>query len=230
MTGSELRQYLHISTRKLKYLMDHNYIPHEDTGQSTYKYRVLVKDARTFKRRMKCEPGFLSELSGLFTSTRPARSPAPNRARERIDSAEFEKYLLLRWADLPDALPTLQAARLISVSKSFPSIGRPNTAEKETVSPFERFRTVSLSRTRNLRCSIPSAKRRNAEKKENRTLRSATSTASTALQEWSISKKGKETAPLSAMWSIMCQSFREKKTPKSTTQSAEKRRRATANP
>ena len=90
MTGSELRQYLHISTRKLKYLMDHNYIPHEDTGQSTYKYRVLVKDARTFKRRMKCEPGFLSELSGLFTSTRPAGSPAPNRARERIDSAEFE--------------------------------------------------------------------------------------------------------------------------------------------
>ena len=31
------------------------------------------------------------------------------------ESAEFEKYLLLRWADLPDALPTLQAARLISV-------------------------------------------------------------------------------------------------------------------
>ena len=116
MTGSELRQYLHISTRKLKYLMDHNYIPHEDTGQSTYKYRVLVKDARTFKRRMKCEPDFLSELSGLFTSTRPAGSPAPNRARERINSAEFEKYLLLRWADLPDALPTLQAARLISVN------------------------------------------------------------------------------------------------------------------
>ncbi len=116
MTGSELRQYLHISTRKLKYLMDHNYIPHENTGQSTYKYRVLVKDARTFKRRMKCEPGFLSELSGLFTSTRPAGSPVPNRMHERIDSAEFEKYLLLRWADLPDALPTLQAARLISVN------------------------------------------------------------------------------------------------------------------
>ena len=31
LTGSQLRQYLHISTRKLKYLMDHDYIPHEDT-------------------------------------------------------------------------------------------------------------------------------------------------------------------------------------------------------
>ena len=114
MSGSELCKYLHISTRKLKYLMDHNYIPHEDTGQSTYKYRVLVKDARTFKRRMKCEPDFLSELSGLFTSTRPAGTPMPKK-HVRIDSADFEKYLLLRWADLPDALPTQQAARLISV-------------------------------------------------------------------------------------------------------------------
>lgn len=29
MSGSELRQYLHISTRKMKYLMDNNYILHE---------------------------------------------------------------------------------------------------------------------------------------------------------------------------------------------------------
>ena len=94
--------------------MDHNYIPHENTGQATYKYRVRIVDARAFKRRMEREPDFLSELSGLFTSTRPAGTPMPNK-HDRIDSAAFEKYLLLRWADLPDALPTLQAARLISV-------------------------------------------------------------------------------------------------------------------
>ena len=40
LSGSELRQYLHISTRKMKYLMDNDYIPHEDTGQATHKYRV----------------------------------------------------------------------------------------------------------------------------------------------------------------------------------------------
>ena len=115
MSGSELRQYLHISTRKMKYLMDHNYIPHENTGQATYKYRVRIVDARAFKRRMEREPDFLSELSGLFTSTRPAGTPMPKK-HDRIDSADFEKYLLLRWADLPDALPTQQAARLISVN------------------------------------------------------------------------------------------------------------------
>lgn len=68
MSGCQLRQYLHISTMKMKYLMDHNYIPHVNTGHATHKYRVLVKDAREFKYRMKNAPGFLAELTGLFSS------------------------------------------------------------------------------------------------------------------------------------------------------------------
>ena len=111
MSGSELRQYLHISTRKLKYLMDHDYIPHENTGHATYKYRVLVKDARAFKRRMDTEPDFLSELAGLFNSRAPTE-----KKRIIIDSEGFQNYLLLLWQALPDALPTQQAARLISVN------------------------------------------------------------------------------------------------------------------
>lgn len=63
MSGSELRQYLHISTRKMKYLMDHNYIPHENTGHATHKYRVLKEDAEKFKFRMDNEVGFLAELT-----------------------------------------------------------------------------------------------------------------------------------------------------------------------
>ena len=111
MSGSELRQYLHISTRKLKYLMDHDYIPHENTGQTTHKYRVLVKDARAFKRRMDTEPEFLSELTGLFNNRPPAA-----KKHTIIDSESFQNYLLLRWEALPDALPTQQAAQLIGVN------------------------------------------------------------------------------------------------------------------
>ena len=111
MSGSELRQYLHISTRKLKYLMDHDYIPHENTGQATHKYRVYVKDARVFKRRMETEPEFLSELAGLFNSREPAE-----KKRIVVDSEGFQNYLLLLWQALPDALPTQQAAQLIGVN------------------------------------------------------------------------------------------------------------------
>lgn len=60
MSGCQLCQYLHISTRKMKYLMDHNYIPHENTGHATHKYRVRTEDAVRFKARMDTEPGFLS--------------------------------------------------------------------------------------------------------------------------------------------------------------------------
>ena len=63
MSGSELCRYLHISTRKMKYLMDHDYIPHENTGHATYKYRVWGQDARAFQRRMETGPDFLSELA-----------------------------------------------------------------------------------------------------------------------------------------------------------------------
>lgn len=76
MSGSELRQYLHISTRKMKYLMDNNYIPHENTGHTTHKYRVRTEDAVRFKTRMDTEPGFLSELSGMF-SNRTEWHPLP---------------------------------------------------------------------------------------------------------------------------------------------------------
>ena len=71
LTGSQLRQYLHISTRKLKYLMDHDYIPHEDTGQATYRYRVRWEDAVEFKRRMEEEPGFLGSWRGSSALTIP---------------------------------------------------------------------------------------------------------------------------------------------------------------
>ena len=68
MSGCQLRQYLHISTRKMKYLMDHNYITHENTGHATHKYRVLVEDAKKFKHRMDNEVGFLAELNGMFSN------------------------------------------------------------------------------------------------------------------------------------------------------------------
>lgn len=115
MSGSELCRYLHISTRKMKYLMDHDYIPHENTGHATYKYRVCVKDARAFKRRMETEPDFLSELAGLFNSRCPSGKHPP-KERIVINSEDFQRYLLLLWEALPDALPTQAAARLIGVN------------------------------------------------------------------------------------------------------------------
>ena len=112
MSGSELRQYLHISTRKMKYLMDNNYIPHENTGHSTHKYRVRTEDAVRFKARMDTEPGFLSELSGMF-SNRTEWHPLPMFEAAPENCEAFRRWLELQWAELPEALPTQTAAELV---------------------------------------------------------------------------------------------------------------------
>lgn len=112
MSGSELRQYLHISTRKMKYLMDHNYIPHENTGHATHKYRVLKEDAEKFKLRMDNEIGFLAELNGMFSS-RTEWYPRPMLEATEENCEAFRLWLEVLWAELPDALPTQTAAELV---------------------------------------------------------------------------------------------------------------------
>ena len=112
MSGSELRQYLHISTRKMKYLMDHDYIPHENTGQATHKYRVLREDAEEFKRRIESEVGFLTELTGLF-SNRREHHPVPLLEVTKENCAAFKLWLTREWANLPDAIPTQRVVKLI---------------------------------------------------------------------------------------------------------------------
>ena len=102
MSGSELRQYLHISTRKMKYLMDNNYIPHENTGHTTHKYRVRTEDAVRFKARMDTEPGFLSELSGMF-SNRTKWHPLPMFEATPENCEAFRRWLNSQWAELPEA-------------------------------------------------------------------------------------------------------------------------------
>lgn len=112
MSGCQLRQYLHISTRKMKYLMDHDYIPHENTGHATHKYRVLVEDAEVFKYRIENETGFLAELNGLF-SNRTERHPRPLIEVTEENCEVFRLWLEKEWAELPDVLPTKTAASLI---------------------------------------------------------------------------------------------------------------------
>lgn len=112
LSADELYRYLHISKRKLKYLLENDYIPCIDTGKKTHRFLIKASDAKEFKCRMDTEPGFLSELYGQFNSHiyKPRKKliePTPENC------AAFQKFLTERWADYPDALPTRLAAELI---------------------------------------------------------------------------------------------------------------------
>ena len=112
LSADELYRYLHISKRKLKYLLENDYIPCIDTGKKTHRFLIRASDAKEFKRRMDTEPGFLSELygqfnSGVYTPRKRLIEPAPENC------AAFQKFLTKQWADYPGALPTKLAAALI---------------------------------------------------------------------------------------------------------------------
>lgn len=112
LSADELYRYLHISKRKLKFLLENEYIPCIDTGKKTHRFLIKASDAEDFKRKMDTEPGFLSELYGQFNSGiyKPRKKliePTPENCRA------LQKFLTERWADYPDALPTKLAAELI---------------------------------------------------------------------------------------------------------------------
>ena len=112
LSADELYRYLHISKRKLKYLLENDYIPCIDTGKKTHRFLIRASDAKEFKRRMDTEPGFLSELygqfnSGVYTPRKKLIESTPEKC------AAFREFLIGKWADYPDALPTKLAAELI---------------------------------------------------------------------------------------------------------------------
>ena len=111
MSGCQLRQYLHISTRKLKFLMDHKLIPHINTGHATHKYLVLKEDAEKFLVRLGTDQKLIEKLRGQFPHE-GERHPKPFFVASEENCTAFRYWLEKRWAEFPDALPTLTAAQI----------------------------------------------------------------------------------------------------------------------
>ena len=55
ISGGELYKFLHISKRKMKYLLEHGYIKHIDTGKKTHRFMVKLRDAEEFKVRLETD-------------------------------------------------------------------------------------------------------------------------------------------------------------------------------
>ena len=64
---------------------------------------------------MDTEPGFLSELSGMF-SNRTEWHPLPMFEATPENCEAFRRWLDSQWAELPEALPTQTAAELVDHS------------------------------------------------------------------------------------------------------------------
>ncbi len=112
MSSTELMRYLHMSGRKVVYLLEHNYIPYVNTGKTTHKYQILRKDAENFKLRLEKNPFLLSHLNGQFSS----RQPKPKAEIKPLDHTALNEYLTKLWKTAPDALTLDQAAKLLGTN------------------------------------------------------------------------------------------------------------------
>lgn len=110
LSGDELYRYLHISKRKMKYLLENGYIPMIDTGKKTHRYKVRLEDAEAFRVRRESEPEFLSELKGKFNIVRE------KKALTEEEREVLKEKLTREWKDLPDALPRECVAKLLEYS------------------------------------------------------------------------------------------------------------------
>ena len=116
LSGDQLYRFLHISKRKMKYLLENGYIPVIDTGKKTYRYRVKRCDAEKFKERMERESDFLAELKGRFGSGNSSPTAVVDHAMTDDERVEFREFLTKLWKKYPDALPAKKAAELADIS------------------------------------------------------------------------------------------------------------------
>lgn len=116
LSGDQLYRFLHISKRKMKYLLENGYIPVIDTGKKTYRYRVKRCDAEKFKERMEREADFLMELKGQFGSRNSSPKTSLDYTIKDDEQMEFRGYLTKLWKKYPDALPAKRAAELAEIS------------------------------------------------------------------------------------------------------------------
>lgn len=116
LSGDQLYRFLHISKRKMKYLLENGYIPVIDTGKKTYRYKVKQCDAERFKERMEREVDFLRELKGRFGSGNSSPTATLDCAITDDEREEFREFLTKLWSKYPDALPAKKAAELVEIS------------------------------------------------------------------------------------------------------------------
>ena len=91
--------------------MDHKLIPHINTGHATHKYLVLKEDAEKFLVRLVTDQKLIAKLRGQFPHE-GERHPKPFFAASEENCTAFRRWLEKRWAELPDAMPTLTAAKV----------------------------------------------------------------------------------------------------------------------
>ena len=101
---------------------------HLNTSQTTHKYDIKKSDADEFLRKVKCDPSFMAESKGLFSSRyeHPKRFEPLNVDKEGETKRDLNEkyshavsYFTYLWRDQPDILRATAAADLIGANRQY---------------------------------------------------------------------------------------------------------------
>ena len=99
-----------ISKRKATWLLANGYIPCEDTGKKTRRFKIRITDVIEYLTRLEDSPESLLTPPGIFSSGIKYRPK--HKIVEPIDSDKFMKMLKKKWSSFPDALTVADVMKL----------------------------------------------------------------------------------------------------------------------
>ena len=115
ISADAARAYLHISKRKLLYMMQNGYIRYEDNGNKTHRYSLRMSDVEALRKEMTNHPERFADLNGRFTAQRN-KLPTQTVVLSQDEAKKLREYIAKQWAKNPDALPSKLAAELTGLT------------------------------------------------------------------------------------------------------------------
>ena len=116
ISQDQLYRICRISKRKATWLLENGYIPCEDSGKKTRRFKIRIDDVIIYLTKLEKHPESLQTPPGIFSSRTKYRSI--KQMQEPIDSKSFTKMLKKEWSSFPDVLTTNEVITLIGYTQS----------------------------------------------------------------------------------------------------------------
>ena len=86
ISADQLYRICHISKRKAKWLLEHGYIPCEDSGKKTRRYKIRLNDVIDYLLTLEAAPDLVATPVGAFNVKRKQLNPVA-----QICQKEFQR-------------------------------------------------------------------------------------------------------------------------------------------
>lgn len=113
ISADQLYRICHISNRKVKWLLDSGFIPCQDSGKKTRRYKIRIDDVVAYLRTLETAPETVSAPVGIFNNESKRMNPIA-----QINVKDFQRFLYKLWTEQPDALTPEEIRTLIGYSKA----------------------------------------------------------------------------------------------------------------